>query len=71
VKGLGECNLRKTSIIKGTNIKLDGLFKLKEGASLGRKKSRMKELYIKSIGEARNRSKAGKRMVWVECKRGV
>ncbi|MDR2644739.1 MAG: hypothetical protein LBB44_01980 [Endomicrobium sp.] len=34
VKGLGEFNLRKTSIIKGTNLKLDGLFKLKKGANL-------------------------------------
>ncbi|MDR2609375.1 MAG: hypothetical protein LBC06_02145, partial [Rickettsiales bacterium] len=32
VNGLGEFNLRKTSIIKGTNLKLDGLFKLKKGA---------------------------------------
>jgi sugar phosphate permease len=45
LKGLGEFNLRKTSIIKGTNLKLDGLFKLKEGANLTGKSIENKRMF--------------------------
>ncbi|MDR1433943.1 hypothetical protein [Candidatus Endomicrobiellum devescovinae] len=51
VKGLGEFNLRKTSIIKGTNLKLDALFKLKEGANLAGKSIENKRMFSTIDGE--------------------
>jgi hypothetical protein len=51
VNGLGEFNLRKTSIIKGTNLKLDGLFKLKDGANLEGKSIDNKRLFSTVDGE--------------------
>jgi hypothetical protein len=51
VKGLGEFNLRETSIIKGTNLKLDGLFKLKEGANLTGKSIENKRIFSTVDGE--------------------